>query len=96
MPPQVLGYDSMAAILRDAHLLEVYFQRQSWFGDSARARGIPLYEALFEKHGIAPARFQQSWDYYRNHPTQLESVYVRVIPLLREAIEPADSTDGRP
>ena len=96
LPPDVLGYDSMALIMRDVHLLEVHLQQRSWFGDSAAVHGIPLYRALFRQHGVSAARFRRSWGYYRSYPAAMESVYVRVVPLLREAVPRRDSADAHP
>gem|GEM_PF-3750154 len=96
LPPDVLGYDSMALIMRDVHLLEVHLQQRSWFGDSAAVHGIPLYRSLFRQHGVSPERFGRSWRYYRRHLADMESVYVRVVPLLREAVPRPDSANAHP
>ncbi len=87
-PPHVMPYDSMAVVLADVHRLEVMMQTHSWHADSARLRGIPIYRGLFQRHGVDPARFRRSWDYYVAHPEHLDSVYRRVVQRLHEQAAP--------
>lgn len=81
---------TMAEVLRDIHLAE------SWSGiagpDSLRSTAsrrnldslASYYGAIFAKHGLTQKEFSDAYAWYKAHPTDLDSVYARVLPMLNE------------
>jgi hypothetical protein len=85
-----LPRSKMAEVLRDVHLAE------SWAGiagpDSLRSTAsrrnldslATYYHSIFAKHGLTQQEFSTAYTWYKAHPTDLDSVYARVLPMLNE------------
>lgn len=81
LPPE-----EMAPILADLHLADAY---SGILHDSTRAVVGKNYDslavwttAILAKHHITQKEFNQSMDWYRDRPVELDSLYMKVIPLL--------------
>src|SRR4051812_25728382 len=81
-----LSPEEMAPLLADLHLADAY---SSILHDSTRAVVGKNYDSLavwtksiLAKHHVTQKEFSQSMDWYRDRPVELDSLYMRVIPLL--------------
>jgi hypothetical protein len=81
-----LSPEEMAPILADLHLADAY---SSMVHDSMRAVIGKNYDSLaiwtksiLAKHHITQKEFNESMDWYRDRPVELDSLYMRVVPLL--------------
>lgn len=80
----------MADVLRDIHLAE------AWAGlagpDSLRSPSsrrnldslATYYSAILAKYKLSQQQFSSAYAWYKAHPTELDSVYARVLPMLNE------------
>lgn len=80
----------MAVVLRDIHLAE------AWAGlagpDSLRSpasrRNLDslstYYSVILARHKLSQQEFSAAYAWYKAHPTELDSVYARVLPMLNE------------
>ena len=75
----------MQQVLYDIHLAEAYSTMA--VKDSTRRRGernmdsLALYYAtIFQHHKLNPAQFQESLQWYKQHPEELDSIYSKMIP----------------
>ncbi len=80
----------MAEVLRDIHLAE------AWAGlagpDSLRSPAsrrnldslATYYRAILARHKLSQQQFSDAYLWYKAHPTELDSVYARVLPMLNE------------
>jgi hypothetical protein len=81
-----LSPEEMAPILADLHMADAY---SSILHDSTRAVVGKNYDSLavwtksiLAKHHITQKEFNESMDWYRDRPVELDSLYMRVIPIL--------------
>ncbi len=81
-----LPQEQMAPILADLHLADAY---SSILHDTTRPEGGKNYDslaswtkAILAKHRTSPAEFNDSMEWYRDNPTELDSLYAKVIPIL--------------
>ncbi|MEZ4827066.1 MAG: DUF4296 domain-containing protein [Bacteroidia bacterium] len=79
MPEGILSEQKMQAVLADIHVME-------GAGD-ANIRQIiarknfreDMHDEIMKKNGISRDQFFKSYEYYINHPAQLDSIYYRMI-----------------
>jgi hypothetical protein len=83
LPPE-----EMAPVLADLHVADAY---SSILHDSTRAVIGKNYDSLavwtksiLAKHHLTEKEFVQSMDWYRDRPVELDSLYMRVVPLLEQ------------
>jgi hypothetical protein len=80
-----LSPGKMQQVLYDIHLAEAYSTMAR--KDSTQRRherdmdslGI-YYAAIFKHHQLSVDQFQESLQWYKQHPEQLDSVYSKMIP----------------
>jgi hypothetical protein len=65
----------MKAVLRDIHLVDAWTDRQG--GPYSRRKDIrdELYDEVLDQHGLDRKTFHQTYQYYLDHPVQLDSLY---------------------
>jgi len=83
-----LSPEEMAPILADLHMADAY---SGILHDSTRAVVGKNYDslavwtkAILAKHHITQKEFNQSMDWYRDRPVELDTLYMRVIPILNK------------
>src|ERR1041384_2925395 len=81
---QHLSHEQMEAILLDAHLAETY----STMAGKDSGRDLVTknqdslaawYHAIFAHHHVTAAQFNESMDWYRGHPDELDTLYSHII-----------------
>ena len=106
-PP--LSKDSMAAVLLDIHLIESFQQPGKPFEKGRSIKTLVEYDKVFQKHRVHPNDFYDAFEYYRQHPKELDEIYQHVIDMAtqkqselagqataeRRRLNPADSTGRR-
>src|SRR5690349_18629820 len=78
----------MEPILADLHVADAY---STMVRDSLHPNGEKNYDSLavwtsqiLARHKVSLQDFNQSMDWYRDHPVELDSVYARSIQLLEK------------
>lgn len=78
-----IAADKMLRILADIHIAEIY---SSMLDDSTHQPKIKnldslatYYQQIFAHHKVSEPEFQQSVEWYRNNPGDLDTVYKRMI-----------------
>lgn len=83
-PSGIIDTATLTDFLYEAHLIESYaYTVASDNRDSLGHYVDAAYDTLFAKHGIDPALFDSSMDYYSHQPLVLEEVYTRISQRLR-------------
>ncbi len=80
-----LPADKMQQVLFDVHLAEVYsivVNQDSLHRGTDRNQDslAAYYLSVFKHHKITPKQFEQSIDWYKHHPEDLDSIYTKMIP----------------
>jgi len=75
----------MEKVLADIHLAEVYSMLVGKDSSNrTRERNFDslavYYQTVFKHHKVTYAQFQASLDWYKQHPEELDSIYVKMIP----------------
>jgi len=80
---EIIEKDKMAAILTDIHLAESY---STLIKDSLHQSGERnldtlnvLYQSVLGHYNISLKAFYTSFDWYKKHPAELDSIYQKVI-----------------
>ena len=78
--------EKMAPILADLHIADAY---SGMLRDSLHRSREKNYDSLalwttqiFARHGTTTQEFNKSMEWYRDHPTELDTLYAHVIPIL--------------
>lgn len=79
---KIMPEKQMVAILTDMFLLEAYITNLQTTSSSFRDSAAHYYEALFHKHQITPAAFEQAYQCYLLNPVQIDRVMEEVINTL--------------
>ncbi len=81
-----LSQERMAPILADMHLADVY---SGMLHDSAQPQSGKNYDslaawtaAILARHQTSQTEFNNSMEWYRDNPTELDSLYAQVVPIL--------------
>jgi len=90
----VMSEDEMINFLIDLHTAEANVQDLRLKADSAKVVFSAVEKLLYKDHAITDSVFIKSYQYYLEHPKQLEVIYAAVIDslslqqvLLREGTE---------
>jgi hypothetical protein len=71
--------DKMVQIMVDIHLLEAQQQSTQILEKGRVYNTIVGYEKIFGKHGVTAEQFQDTFEYYRDHPKEMDDLYQLVI-----------------
>lgn len=81
LPPEKL-----APVLAELHLADVYCGMLQKPGEPSRGKNLDSLatwtKAILAEHHLSREEFAQSMDWYRDRPTELDSLYAKVLPLL--------------
>lgn len=81
-PKGILGSEKMVDILIDIHLAEAGVQDMRLDRDSATVFFAAQEKYIFKKHNVTDSDFLRSYNFYIEHPAQLEDIYSAVIDTL--------------
>ncbi len=79
IPPAVLPKQKMAEVMLDVHLLEAAMSLNAYNADRVTTQNpAPLFD-VFTKHKITKKRYNESFEFYSQHPDLLAEVYQLVL-----------------
>jgi len=80
IPEEFLSKKEFASILKEVHLAEANFELQKTNGkEDAQNELMYSYQTIYSNHHIDENKFQETLNYYANHPDELEEVYAKVL-----------------
>lgn len=82
LPPGVLTKEEYASFLVDVYLAEARVSALSLPRDSAELYYLPLKEKILGKQGLSDSVVTRTYQYYIDHPQELEEVYNSVVDTL--------------
>jgi hypothetical protein len=83
LPAGVLSKEKMVVLLTDFYITEEKVNRLNLQPDSGSALFAAMKEKVFEKTGVPDSVFSRSFDYYMDHPTDLELIYTALVDSLQ-------------
>ena len=81
-PEDLLSHEKMISALKDIYLLEVRVNDLQQGEDSTRQIFLYLEKKALESHNIADSTFLRSFNYYTEHPDELDMIYARLLDTL--------------
>jgi hypothetical protein len=83
LPAGVLSKEKMVVLLTDFYITEEKVNRLNLQPDSSTALFEAMKEKVYEKTGVPDSIFTTSFDYYMDHPTDLELIYTALVDSLQ-------------
>jgi Domain of unknown function (DUF4296) len=81
-PKDILSKDQLTQIMIEFYLAEAKLSNYSLPYDSASKLFIPFEESVLKKHGVSDSTLLKTYQYYFDHPKELEKIYEIVIDSL--------------
>jgi hypothetical protein len=81
-PQGVLSREDYAALLIEVYLTEARFSQLPITSDSTMRLYLAHEPELLEKFGLTDSTLTLTYEYYTNHPDELEKVYTAVVDTL--------------
>jgi Domain of unknown function (DUF4296) len=81
-PKDILPQDQLTQIMIEFYLGEAKLSNYSLAYDSARKLFIPYEESVLKKYGVSDSTLYKTYQYYFDHPAELEKLYEIVIDSL--------------
>jgi hypothetical protein len=81
-PPGVLSREQYAALLIEVYLTEAKFSQLPITSDSTMRLYLAHEPELLKKFGLNDSTLAVTYEYYTNHPKELEMVYTAVVDTL--------------
>lgn len=81
-PKDILPQDQLTQIMIDLYLGEAKLSNYSLPYDTSRKLFIPYEESVLKKHGVSDSTLYKTYQYYFDHPKELEKLYEIVIDSL--------------
>lgn len=91
---QILSEEEMKKILMDMHISEAIAGRRGGLSVHRDMLRNDLMEDILEKYGISKETFFTSYQYYMEHPVELDSIYVQIIKVFEEKSDPGSDDDA--
>ncbi len=82
VPEGILPKEQLTNIMIDFYLSESRLNGYSISKDSARKLFIPYEDSVLMKYGVSDSALQKTYQYYFDHPIELEKIYEVVIDSL--------------
>ena len=79
IPEDILSHEKMQGILIDVHLSEALAGIEFVKSDTIHQVMPQYYIQIFKKHSITKEDFFRSFDYYSEHPAELDEIYEEVL-----------------
>ena len=85
IPEGILPEKEMVSILKEVHLAEANFELLKTNSKKvAQNTLLNNYQEIYSKYNIDENEFQQTLEYYANHPEKLEGIYSKVLEDITE------------
>ena len=81
-PADILPPEQLTNIMIDFYLGEARLMQYSLKLDSAKKLFIPFEDSVLKKYGVTDTLLQKTYQYYFDHPTELEKIYEAVVDSL--------------
>ena len=78
----VLPQDKLVSIMIEFYLAESRLGKLSITQDSARKLFVPFEEAVLKKYQVSDSVLSKTYQYYFDHPTEMEKIYEVVLDSL--------------
>jgi hypothetical protein len=92
-PPGVLSREEYASLLIDVYLTEAKLSQLPIQQDSAMRLYLAYEPELLSKQGLSDSVVRLTYEYYVNHPKELEQVYAAVVDTLSLREQKANQTE---
>ncbi len=79
LPSNILSAEVMVSILTDMHLANAGVKANPMHPDSAEMELQYYYRQIYSLNNTARAQFDSSMNYYKLHPSDLDSIYENVL-----------------
>ena len=84
-PEGILPKKELVSILKEVHLAEANFELlKTNSKEVAQNTLLNNYQEIYSKYNIDENEFQQTLEYYANHPEKLEGIYSKVLEDITE------------
>src|SRR4051812_3512355 len=83
IPAGILSKEDMVKTLAEVYIAEEKVNRLALPRDSAEAVFEYLQEKVFNKTGVVDSVFKQSYNYYMDHPADMELIYTALVDSLQ-------------
>ena len=81
----ILSEKELVSILKEVHLAEANFELlKTNSKEVAQNTLLNNYQEIYSKYNIDENEFQQTLEYYANHPEKLEGIYSKVLEEITE------------
>ena len=77
IPPNVLSKEKMTEVITDIHLAEAEASIRT-FPDSTSKEKLS-FQKIFQKHSVTKKQYDESLQFYMEHPEILDTVYDNVL-----------------
>jgi hypothetical protein len=84
VPGDILSQHRMSEILADMHIADAVTNMKSLSTDSLRQMGVDYREFIYKKHHTDHTAFSKSFEFYKEHPLMMDSIYAEVITRLSD------------
>ncbi|MCY1527711.1 hypothetical protein D9M68_627870 [compost metagenome] len=84
VPEHIIQPDKMEKVLYDIHITDGYIGTITQ-PDSAKQVAAGYYKGIYKKFAIDSALYNQSLNYYYNHPDALSAIYLNVMKALEKS-----------
>ena len=77
IPANILSQEKMTRVITDIHLAEAEMQVKSLPDSTSKS---PLsFQKIFDKDTISKQQYEESLNFYMDHPELLDTIYVQVL-----------------
>ncbi len=88
----ILTQSQMVKALMEVYLSEQKINKLGLPRDSAEAEFKRFRPVIFEKVGVSDSAFKKSFDYYMDHPVEMEKIYTALVDSLSLMEQRLDSS----
>lgn len=82
-PANLLDQNQMSDIIAEMHIADaIATGTKAGNADSVNLEAVSLNAFILEKHKLTPEQFKESFEFYRQNPVLMDSVYADVITKL--------------
>ena len=78
-PEGIMERDEFKEALLDAQLVEARMNHEMILEQMKTMPVQKYYEELFERHQITEEQFQETFNYYTEHPDELKAIYEEIM-----------------
>jgi hypothetical protein len=82
-PEGILSKQEMVQIMEELYIAEEKVNRLSLSRDSSKAVFSEIEQKVFERAAVEDTVFRRSFDYYMEHPKEMELIYTALVDTLQ-------------